>query len=125
MILSFGWTEQYLPPNGPKDTTRRVWSARHLASWQKAWDEGRLEHDAANKCLAYGGKKIGRITLTERPTLETLAQMPEADLIREGGMCDSVEEFIDRYFRGDRSVEVAVVRFQYKPFWATVKADTP
>jgi hypothetical protein len=28
MILSFGWTSQYLPPNGCKDTTRRIWSGR-------------------------------------------------------------------------------------------------
>ena len=112
-ILSFGWTAQYLPPVGTKDTTRRIWKPRTLASWQKAWDEGRLEHTAVDKCLAYGGQRIGQITLIERPRLEPLAAMPEADLIREGGMCDTVAEFINTYFGGDRYQEVAVVRFKF------------
>jgi hypothetical protein len=30
MILSFGWTAQYLPPDGSKDTTRRVWKPKTL-----------------------------------------------------------------------------------------------
>ena len=113
MIISFGWTAQYLPPVGPKDTTRRIWKPRQLASWQKAWDEGRLEHDAVDKCMAYGGQKIGRITLIERPKLESLAFMDDTELRREGGMCDSVAEFINTYFKGDRSQQVAVVRFRF------------
>jgi len=115
MILSFGWTEQYLPPNGPKDTTRRVWKERTLKSWQKAWDKGRLTHDAVDKCLAYGGKRIGKITLIERPELEPLYKMPPEDLIREGGMCTTVPGFIDAYFKGNADLEVAVVRFTFEP----------
>lgn len=114
MIISFGWTAQYLPPNGTKDTTRRQWKSRTLASWQKAWDEGRLVHDAVDKNLAYGGKRIGRITLLERPYLEPLSQMPQEDLVREGGMCDTVPGFIDAYFDGNADQEVAVVRFSFE-----------
>jgi hypothetical protein len=120
MILSFGWTEQYLPPNGTKDTTRRVWKERTLKSWQKAWDEGRLTHDAVDKCLAYGGKRIGKITLLERPRVEPLSYMDDAELIREGGMVDSVDEFIDKYFGGDRDLAVAVVRFTFEPLKESV-----
>jgi hypothetical protein len=115
MIISFGWTAQYLPPNGPKDTTRRIWKPRTLACWQKAWDEGRLTHDAVDKNLAYGGKRIGKITLIERPRLEVLSTMPIADLLREGGMCATVPEFIDAYFDGNADQEVAVVRFGFEP----------
>ena len=115
MIISFGWTAQYLPPNGTKDTTRRAWKPRTLASWQKAWDKGQLVHDAVDKCLAYGGKRIGKITLIERPRLESLFNMPAADLVREGGMCATVPEFIDVYFHGNADQEVAVVRFAFLP----------
>jgi hypothetical protein len=115
MIISFGWTAQYLPPNGIKDTTRRIWKPRTLASWQKAWDEGRLEHQAVDKCLAYGGKRIGVIKLVERPYLAALWDMTEPELIREGGMVDTVEEFIAKYFGGDKEWAVAVVRFEFTP----------
>jgi hypothetical protein len=113
MIISFGWTARYLPPNGTKDTTRRVWKPRTLASWQKAWDKGRLVHDAVDKNLAYGGKRIGKITLIERPKLELLSKMPDTDLVREGGMCATVPEFISKYFDGNADQEVAVVRFTF------------
>lgn len=114
MILSFGWTAQYLPPDGAKDTTRRIWKPKTLGIWQRAWDQGRLEHFAVDKCLAYGGKRIGLITLTARPELEPLYKMPEADLIREGGMCSTVPGFIDAYFGGNANQEVAVVRFKFE-----------
>lgn len=104
-----------MPPHGPKDTTRRIWKPRTLAAWQEAWDEGRLEHDAVNKCLAYGGKRIGKVKLIERPYLQPIAQIPDTDLIREGGMCITVDEFIERYFKGDRTLAPAVVRFEFLP----------
>jgi hypothetical protein len=40
--------------------------------------------------------------------------MPEADLIREGGMCATVPGFIDAYFGGNADQEVAVVRFRFE-----------
>ena len=115
MIISFGWTAQYLPPHGTKDTTRRVWKPRTLAAWQKAWDEGRLVHDAVDKNLAYGGKRIGSITLIERPKLESLWEMTSDELVREGGMCDSVYDFVAKYFNDNRYQEVAVIRFRFQP----------
>jgi hypothetical protein len=115
MIISFGWTAQYLPPDGPKDTTRRIWKPKTLATWQRAWDNGRYEHDAVDKCLAYGGNRIGKIILMERPFLEPIAQMQPVELLREGGMCNTVDEFIDRYFKGDRTLCPAVVRFRFTP----------
>ena len=115
MIISFGWTADLLPPKGTKDTTRRIWHPRTLASWQRAWDEGRLTHDAVDRNLAYGGKRIGKITLIERPYLESLFKMPAADLVREGGMCATVPEFIAAYFDGNADQDVAVVRFAFEP----------
>ncbi|MEO0987547.1 MAG: hypothetical protein AAFY20_18705 [Cyanobacteria bacterium J06639_14] len=115
MIISFGYTRPYLPPHGPKDTTRRIWKPRTLAAWQKAFDQGRLIHTAVDKCLAYGGQRIGTVTLLERPFLQVLHQMPASDLIREGGMGSSVDEYIEQYFKGNASQEVAVIRFKFQP----------
>ncbi len=54
---------------------------------------------------------MGRsISVIDRPTLEPLLFMPESDLIREGGVCDTVCEFVNTYFGGDIYQEVAVVR---------------
>ena len=114
MILSFGWTAKYLPPNGQKDTTRRLWKPRTIAAWQNQWDKDPLKwHTAVNKSLAYGGSRIGRLQLLERPYEERLGDMPHADIIREGGMCSTVEEFIDLYFHGDPDQIVTVVRFKF------------
>ena len=113
MIISFGWTAQYLPPHGPKEVTRRVWKERTLKAWQKAWDEGRIVHDAVDKNLAYGGKRIGKVELIERPYLEFLKDMPEDDVIKEGGMVPSKQEYIKEYFQGNNELSVAVVRFKY------------
>ena len=115
MIISFGWTAEFLPPNGTKDTTRRIWKPRTFEQWQRAWDDNRLHHTAVNKCLAYGGKIIGQISLKERPYLEKLADMPEADIVREGGMVATVDEFIDKYFDGNSEQVVAVIRFDFDP----------
>ncbi len=115
MIISFGWTSQHLPPKGTKDTTRRKWKPRTMAAWQRAWDNGKLTHTAVDKCMAYGGKQIGTITLIERPYWELLSDMPDSDLVREGGMVGSVPEFIDKYFDGNGNQQVAVVRFKFEP----------
>lgn len=115
MLISFGWTAQYLPPNGTKDTTRRVWSDRTFNSWVKAWDQEIYTHAATDKNLAYGGKYIGSIRLKQRPYMEQLRHMPPSDLTREGGMVGSVQEFIDKYFEGNSDKFVAVVRFYYHP----------
>ena len=116
MIISYGWTAQYLPPSGTKDTTRRCWKPRTLASWQRSFDrEPGRPHVAVDKCLAYGGKQIGTIVLKERPYLEKLADMKEEELLREGGMCNTIEEFIDRYFGGNGDQMVTVVRFNFEP----------
>lgn len=113
MIISYGWTAQYLLH---KIATRRVWKPKTIAAWQKAWDtRPDFLHTAVDKCLAYGGSDIGRIKLTDRPFLQPLSEMTEDDLIKEGGMVDTVPEFIDRYFDGDASTIVTVISFKFFP----------
>lgn len=111
MIISFGWTTQEFL-EGKKTVTRRLSSERTIASWQNAWDRQRLIHKAYNKQAPYGGHQIGLIELTCRPYLEPIAEMPESDCEAEGGKCPTVAEFIDHYFKGDRTLVPLVIRFK-------------
>ena len=111
MILSFGWTTQEFL-DGKKTVTRRLWKEKTLIAWQNAWDKGKITHKAYSKQPSYGGQQIGLIELTCRPYLEPIAEMPESDCLAEGGKCATVAEFIDYYFKGDRTLVPVVVRFK-------------
>lgn len=41
--------------------------------------------------------------------------MSDDELIREGEMVNTVDEFIDKYFGGDSTLEPVVIRFQFSP----------
>lgn len=114
MIISFGYTKQYLLA-GKKTCTRRVWKPKTFQSCIKAYDDGMNYHTAVDKQLSYGGRRIGTILLTERPYLQRLTDMPEEDLVAEGGMVATLNEFIDKYFNGNANTEVAVLRFDFIP----------
>ena len=91
-IISFGLTtKEFL--SGKKTVTRRDWKPRQTEMWQKFWDDGNLIHDAYDKSPRNGGKKIGEIQLTKCPWREQLKYMRIIDLIEEGDMCNTVEEF--------------------------------
>ncbi len=111
MILSFAHTtQQFLA--GTKSVTRRDWKPRQLEHWQRAWDLGRLEHDAVDKDLRAGGKKIGRFRLTARPYLEPLKDMPDSDLAAEGfPQFTSTRQYID-LMDADPDEVFAVIRFR-------------
>lgn len=115
MIISFGWTAQYLPPNGTKTCTRQVWTPKTFSTWESAFKSDYRHHIAVDKKISYGGKRIGTIFLTDRPYLQRLSEMPESDLIAEGGMAATLDEFIAKYFGGDKNTEVAVLRFEFDP----------
>jgi hypothetical protein len=110
MIISFAWTTpQFL--DGSKTVTRRDWSDRTFAQWCKAWDMRKLVHDAWDKCPRNGGKKVGSFELTARPYQERLGDFPEADLVAEGCLWASVEEYIDVQ-GSDPDKELVVIRLQ-------------
>ena len=111
MILSFAWTVSPLLA-GCKTVTRRDWSPGYVRQWQRAWDEGRLVHDAYDKSPRSGGHKIGEISLTCRPYLERLGDMPEADVGAEGDMWANKAEYIELQ-GGDSDKVLAVVRFRF------------
>jgi len=110
MILSFAWTTTAFLA-GRKTCTRRDWADRTMLAWQHAWDRGDLVHDAVDKLLFRGGKRIGRLKLTCRPYRERLGDMPERDLAAEGGMWADLDEFI-MLQGGDPDKRMCVIRFE-------------
>jgi hypothetical protein len=109
-FLSFALTtKEFLA--GIKTVTRRAWKKRHFENWCKWWDQGKRVHDAWDKVPFAGGKKIGRFEMTCRPYLERLANMPESDLIAEGGMCKTLEEYYTLVGKKPEDI-MAVVRLK-------------
>lgn len=107
--ISFGKTLQYLPQ---KTVTRRAWKDSHAKKFINAFHHHKLVK-ALDQDIRYGGKQIGWCRLLCAPYKEQLAAMPEEDLKAEGGMCDSVEAFIKQYFKGNGSLAVWVIRFEF------------
>jgi hypothetical protein len=95
-----------------KTVTRRAWKDKHAQKFTNAFHQNKLVK-ALNKDIRYGGKQIGWCRLLCAPYKEQLAAMPDEDLQAEGGMCSSVAEFVKRYFKGDSSREVWVIRFEF------------
>ena len=109
-ILSFTLTkEEFL--SGKKTVTRRAWSDEHFRMWVNMWQTQRLVHDAWDNIPRAGGKKIGRLILTAKPYRERLARMPESDLLAEGGMCSTLDEFCALIGKLPNDY-VTVIRFQ-------------
>lgn len=111
MIISFGKTQHLL---SQKSVTRRNWSKRQRDTLDKAWREGRHRHKAYDRNPRNGGQQIGWLTLTQRPYRETLEDMPQEDLILEGGDCQTVQAFAEKYFNGNLELTVTVIRFHYE-----------
>ena len=109
-ILTFSLTKQQFL-SGAKTVTRRTWAEKHIEMWQRLWDTERLVHDAWDKIPIAGGEPIGKFRLTVRPYREQLANMPVEDLIEEGGMCATIDEFCYLIGRSPNDV-VTVVRFE-------------
>jgi hypothetical protein len=107
--ISFGKTLQWLTH---KTVTRRAWKDSHAQKFINAFHQNKLVK-AWDKDIRYGGKQIGWCRLLCAPYKEQLATMPQEDLQAEGGMCSSVGEFVKRYFKGNSSLEVWVIRFQF------------
>jgi hypothetical protein len=109
-ILSFAMTKnEFL--EGNKTVTRRSWNNRHFEMWARFWDTDRHVHDAWDNIPRVGGRKIGEFRLTERPYREKLKNMPRADLVAEGGMCSSLDEFYNLINKTSEEC-VTVVRFE-------------
>jgi hypothetical protein len=119
--ISFGKTLPYLPH---KTVTRRAWKDSHAKKFINAFHHNKLIK-ALDKDIRYEGKQIGWCRLFCAPYKEKLAAMPDEDLAAEGGMCSSVSEFIKQYFKGNSSLEVWVIRFEFVPLDRVASTKTP
>jgi hypothetical protein len=115
--ISFGWTARYLDT---KTCTRRDWKDSHAAKFVNAYDRAaaagqQLRVPAIDKAYHADGKQIGWCIFTVRPYKEALNAMGFHDLCAEGGMCSSTEEFVQKYFKGNDTLEVWVINFAFLP----------
>jgi len=114
--ISFGYTAQYL---NTKTVTRRDWKDTYAAQFVRAFERAeavgkKLRLPAIDKAYYAGGKQIGWLVLSHAPYKEKLKNMPQVDLVAEGGMCNSVKEFATKYFKGDLEKEVWVLGFRFQ-----------
>jgi len=113
--ISFGWTAQYLDK---KTQTRRVWKDSHAAKFCNAFDRAvaagqQLRVPAIDKAYHAGGKQIGWCVISSQPYKQRLGDMPESDLLAEGGMSATVVDFICKYFKGEADLEIWVIDFEF------------
>ena len=93
-IISFALTvDEYL--SGKKTETRRDWKYKYFRIWLRFWCAGKLVHTAYNKSPRAGGKPIGKFRLTKIPFPQRLKNMSPENLLAEGGMCKTVDEFCE------------------------------
>lgn len=109
-IISFGLTtKEFL--SGRKSVTRRDWSMRQYNMWVRLWNGNNLIHEAWDKLPFAKAKKIGQFRLTAKPNNERLDTMTAQDLIDEGGMCKTVDEFCKLIGKKPEDF-VTVIRFE-------------
>jgi hypothetical protein len=109
LIISFGKTLEFLPC---KTVTRRTWKDGHAQKFINAFNQNKLVK-AFDKDVRYGGKQIGWCRLSCAPYKEPLCDMPQEDLLAEGGMCGTIGQFIQQYFDSNSRLEVWVIRFEF------------
>jgi hypothetical protein len=107
--ISFALTKKEFL-SGCKTCTRRDWPERYRRQWQRWYELGRVNHTAWDKVPFAGGKRIGTFRLTCAPYAERLYDMPLIDLLAEGGMCKSREDFCDLIGKKLSDI-VTVIRF--------------
>ncbi|MBP5971583.1 hypothetical protein HW132_02220 [Brasilonema sp. CT11] len=95
-----------------KTVSRRNWSDAHANKWLNAYRSGRHLHSCwSNAPFVPGAYYLGQIHLSCEPYPEMLIDMPELDLVREGGFWRSHEDFIRDIGKGDPYKTLWVVRW--------------
>ena len=97
--------------SGKKTQDRRAWQDDYARNFIRYYEEG-IEIRALDNVQHRGGQEVGKIRLTEKPYQQMLSEMPTSDLEKEGGMCATVQEFIDRFFEGQDKL-VWVLDFEF------------
>ncbi len=113
MIISFALTEKELLA-GLKTVTRRRWKPVTAARFKA----GSIHQAYSNLPYVAGARKLGTIRATQDAYQERLGNISAADLLAEGGMCATAEDFIS-LFGGDPDEIIWVARFEFIPFEKT------
>ncbi len=107
MIISFALTEKELVA-GQKTVTRRRWKPVTAARFKA----GSIHQAYSNLPYVAGARKLGTIRATQDAYQERLGDISAADLLAEGGMCATAEDFIS-LFGGDPDEIIWVARFEF------------
>lgn len=105
-----------------KKQTRREWKDSYAQGFINALDRAKeagypyLAVRALDKSYRNGGKQIGWALVQSAPLKQTIAKMDRGHLFNEGGICQTVQEFADRYFGGNLDLEVWVINFEFISF---------
>lgn len=102
MILSFSITSKLAKEKGVDDplltgqktVTRRLWKQTTAEKYQRIFHEQKLIHAWNNAPYVPDSKQIASIILTAAPYQEKLGDMPESDLLAEGGLWATKDDFI-------------------------------
>lgn len=126
MIISFAITSKLAREQGKKDplftgqktVTRRLWKPTTAEKYQRIFHEQKLIHAWSNAPYVAGSKHIANIILTASPYQEKLTDMPESDLLAEGDLWPSKDEFIRCVCRGKPNPDLVpwVCRFKVVSF---------
>ena len=82
--------------DGTKTVSRRLWSEKNALRWANAFNSGLKLHKAwSHLPFVKGARCLGSFELIYAPYQEKLADMPETDIVLEGGFWKSRQEFID------------------------------
>lgn len=106
MIISFAFTEKEFLA-GLKTVTRRRWKPRTA----KQFRAGSIHYAWSKVAFAPGARKLATIRAVQDAYQERLGDITESELLAEGGMCKTVEEFC-RLFGGDPNEIIWVARFE-------------
>lgn len=122
MILSFSITSKLSREkgvadpllSGTKTVTRRLWKPTTAEKYQRIFQQQKLIQAWNNAPYVPGSKHIANLLITELPYQEKLGDMPESDLIAEGGLWSTKDEFIHCVCKGKPNPDLVVWVCRFK-----------
>ena len=92
MIISFAWTTQAII-QGKKTETRRFWNYDYMERFWKSCQANDMRFIGYNKSPRFGGCPIALCRIKQKPYLQDLKFVTDADEKAEGGLWGSADEY--------------------------------
>ncbi len=99
---------------GQKTVTRRLWTPVTVEKYQRIFHEKKLVEAWSSLRYVPGARHIANIMLTTPLYQEKLRDMPESDLLAEGGLWPNKDEFIRCVCKGKANPDVVVWVCRFK-----------